>query len=92
MGKIKSIKIENSSGFQIKNIEKLVKVIKKRNFIVTNDITVGGDAPKDFIQVYKYGEVKRNNQKKWIKYIAKTGHKWYPNESISEHLLNCIGS
>ncbi len=27
-----------------------------------------------------------------MKYIAKTGHKWYPNESITELLLNNVGS
>jgi HipA-like C-terminal domain len=35
--------------------------------------------------------VRRKNKNKWTGYIAKTGHKWYPNESIAEHLLNSIG-
>lgn len=91
MSYIKYIKPENSSGISMRNIERVVPVIKGKDFIVDNNVTVGGDAPKDFIRVYKYGEVRRSKRKKWIKYIAKTGHKWYPNESISEHLLNCIG-
>ncbi|NJN33341.1 MAG: hypothetical protein HC817_02880 [Saprospiraceae bacterium] len=70
---------------------KLFRFLKREIFIVVNDFSVGGDAPKDFIKVYHYGKSKRNNTQKWIKYIAKTGHKWYPNESIMEHLLNCVG-
>ncbi|TAE65841.1 MAG: hypothetical protein EAZ85_16280 [Bacteroidetes bacterium] len=90
MNKLKYIKPENYSSSNIKHIKKNIKVVKKRDFII-NPTTVGGDAPKDFIQIYEYGRVKRNNEKKWIKYIAKVGHKWYPNESITEHLLGCIG-
>ncbi len=36
--------------------------------------------------------VRRDNTHRWTKFIAKTGHKWYPHESITEHLLNCIGT
>lgn len=92
MSTIKYIQPENLSGYNPKSLHKLVPTIKKRNFILIKDFSVGGDAPKDFIKVYKYGRIKRNNTSKWIKYIAKTGHKWYPNESISEHLLNSIGN
>lgn len=35
--------------------------------------------------------MKRNPSRKWIAYIAKVGHKWYPIESITEYLLNQIG-
>lgn len=91
MGKISYIKVENYNCSLAKKIESLIPVIKRNDFIVESNFTVGGDAPKDFIKVYKYGESKRGNPKKWIKFIAKTGHKHYPNESISEHLLNCIG-
>ena len=35
--------------------------------------------------------MKRNRESKWKKYIAKTGHKWYPIESITEYLMNCFG-
>ncbi len=38
------------------------------------------------------GAARKANTGKWPLYIAKTGHKWYPNESIMEHLLNRIGA
>ena len=53
-----------------------------------------GDAPKAFVRIYSYS--KDNNFRKidirhWPFYIAKTGHKWYPNESITERLLCRLG-
>jgi hypothetical protein len=53
--------------------------------------TVAGDAPKDFFQIYEHGVAHRAALASWPKYIAKVGHKWYPNESITEHLLTRIG-
>lgn len=53
--------------------------------------TVPGDAPKDFLQIYEHGVAHRAAIAAWPKYIAKVGHKWYPNESITEHLLTRIG-
>ncbi len=50
-----------------------------------------GDAPKNFIHVYAYGQARRDTPRKWSAHIAKVGHKWYPNESITEHLLTRIG-
>ena len=50
-----------------------------------------GDAPKNFIRVYTYGQARRDAPHKWPAHIAKVGHKWYPNESITEHLLTRIG-
>ena len=47
--------------------------------------------PKNFIRVYTYGKAKRSNPRKWPAYIAKVGHKWYPNESVTEHLLTRVG-
>ena len=52
---------------------------------------MGGDAPKDVIRVYEYGKARKDNPKKWPKHIAKIGHKWYPNESITEHYLTYVG-
>lgn len=52
---------------------------------------MAGDAPKDFIRVYEYGRGKRCNPGKWPAFIAKVGHKWYPNESITEQLLTRVG-
>lgn len=87
--KIKKEFIEKYSGFQIKT-GKHIDTIKRNNYFVLNK-TVGGDAPKEFIKVYEYGKVKKQNKKKWTGYITKTGQKWYPAESTTEYLLNKIG-
>jgi len=57
------------------------------------DLAMTGDAPKDFLSVYEYGApgCKRGRRKSWPRYIAKVGHKWYPNESITEHLITRLG-
>lgn len=71
-----------------------VEVIKKNNYYVVDSITIDGDAPKKFIGLYDYkllGHKFKCKRKNWIKYIAKTGHKWYPIESITESLLNRLG-
>ena len=87
---IQQVVIENLSNVDTA-WKKQVPVLKKRNYIVDKSVSVGGDAPKEFIKVYEYGRVKRNNTGKWTAYIAKFGHKWHPIESITEHLMNCIG-
>lgn len=86
--KLISYKIVNKSG--IKLTSKHIDVIKSHS-IVAIEGTVGGDAPKDLIQLYIYGKGRKNNPKSWKKYIAKIGHKWYPNESITEHYLTIVG-
>jgi hypothetical protein len=50
-----------------------------------------GDAPKDFIKCYEYGVVPKKRHDLWTNYIAKLGHKYYPNESITEELIAEIG-
>jgi hypothetical protein len=55
------------------------------------DVSVSGDAPKDFIAVYEYGDGRKVTMSAWPTYIAKVGHKYYPNESITEHLMTRIG-
>lgn len=66
------------------------ETLKQKNFICLDE-TAGGDAPKDVIKVYEYGRCRKEKPKSWVKYIAKIGHKWYPNESITEHYLTQIG-
>lgn len=71
-----------------------IPVIKRRDCIWVKGVTLSGDAPKGFVRLYAYqqgGKVRRRNPKTWPLYIAKTGHKWYPVESITEHLLNRLG-
>ena len=71
-----------------------VSVIKSRDCIWIKDVTLTGDAPKGFVRLFEFerdSNVRRNNPATWPLYIAKTGHKWYPIESITEHLLNRLG-
>ena len=89
--KLKKIKIKNASG-GLKNAQIHGKILPLRSSYYTIlDFPLGGDAPKDFINVYEYGIGKRANSDTWNNYLAKVGHKWYPQESIIEHLLNRIG-
>ena len=67
-----------------------VEVLKRHQYKVRPE-RLSGDAPKDFVSVYEFGRCRKSNPKKWIKYIAKVGHKWYPSESITEHLLTRLG-
>ncbi len=67
-----------------------IKPMRKKYYKVLKE-SVGGDAPKDVIRFYEYGRGRVNNSKSWPKYIAKIGHKWYPNESITEHFFTSIG-
>lgn len=91
--KIPIHQIENYTDTHRLNICK-VPVIKRNNYFVDNSITVDGDAPKKFIGIYDHqllGVKHKEHRKNWIRYIAKTGHKWYPIESITELLLNRLG-
>lgn len=85
---LKPDKIENHSGFRARLGK--IEVLKKHQYHVT-DQPVSGDAPKKFIKLYEYGHSPKRNQNKWPSFIAKTGHKWYPIESITECLLNRLG-
>lgn len=92
--KIPIHKIENYTHVHLLYVRK-VPVIKQRNYFVDNTVTVDGDAPKKFIGIYDHsllGHKHKKNRGNWIRYIAKTGHKWYPTESITEMLLNRLGT
>lgn len=80
----------NQHGVWVKHIS----VIKNNNYYVDNNVSIDGDAPKKFIGVYDYcmlNSKHKSNRANWVKYIAKTGHKWYPAESITEYMLNRLG-
>ncbi len=69
-------------------------IIKARDCMWLKGVTLTGDAPKGFVRVYENqhdGKIRRSNIKTWPMYIAKTGHKWYPIESVTEHMLNRLG-
>ena len=78
------------SGVQRHFPKEFVTVLKKHQYRVKPD-RLSGDAPKDFIYVYEHGKCRKLNTKKWIPYIAKVGHKWFPSESVTEHLLTRLG-
>lgn len=90
MSKLETVTPKNRSGF-VPKIGKVIPVLKKHHYYVIEDFSIAGDAPKDLIRLYEYGEARKINRNKWPLYIAKIGHKWYPNESIAEYLLNRLG-
>lgn len=92
--KIPIHKIENYTGTHSLNVCN-VPIIKKRCYFVDDSVSVDGDAPKKFIGVYDYELLchkHKCNRKNWICYIAKTGQKWYPIESVTELLMNRLGT
>ncbi|SMD44808.1 hypothetical protein SAMN00777080_3442 [Aquiflexum balticum DSM 16537] len=73
--------------------ESKIPKLKEKNYYVL-DYPLDGDAPKQFIKLYKFtkdSKIKKGNKKSWIPYIAKTAEKWYPHESIIEFAINKIG-
>lgn len=87
--------IEKFSSLNIKRILSHVKVVKSDSYDWIRGVTLTGDAPKEFVRLYQYSKdtgIHKGNKHTWSSYIAKTGHKWYPNESITEYLFNVLGS
>lgn len=87
---IKREEILDYSGW-IRNLDGLVPYLRNGQVVVEKEFNMTGDAPKLFIREYQYGEALKRNPKKWPAYIAKVGHKWYPNESITEQLFTDLG-
>jgi hypothetical protein len=88
---LKFVPYENHSGFD-PDFRALIPMLPKRHIEIL-DKAIAGEAPKDFIRVYEFGRsARKNNRDTWTPYIAKVARKWYPNESITEHLLNRLGS
>ncbi len=86
---LKGVKIENYSCDNIQYPK--TPTLKKHQYFIVSGYTITGDAPKEFIRAYEYGCTSKGDSKKWPLFIAKTGHKWYPVESITEYLLNKLG-
>ncbi|HMP30915.1 MAG TPA: hypothetical protein PKD85_15015 [Saprospiraceae bacterium] len=82
---MKYVDVKNISGFIPQ-----IKLIKKSQFHIV-DIPVTGDAPKDIVNAYFYKKGEKRASKRYT-YIAKVGHKHYPIETITEYLLNQLGS
>ncbi|MEM7657180.1 MAG: hypothetical protein AAF399_13685, partial [Bacteroidota bacterium] len=89
--KLKKVPLIARSGVKESQVLGKIPSLRSGYYLLLNN-AIGGDAPKDFIQVYQYGIGRKNTPSTWPRYIAKVGHKWYPMESITEHLLNEIGN
>lgn len=81
--------VSNRSGFDIVS-HPAIKPLRDSYFRKMNWAIVG-EAPKDFLRIYEHGLAHRSRARAWTGYIAKVGQKWYPNESITEHLLTRFG-
>ncbi len=81
--------ILNRSGFEISDHPSIA--VLRRGRFRRIEAAIVGDAPKDFLRIYEYGAAHKANARQWPAYIAKVGQKWYPNESITEHLLTRLG-
>jgi hypothetical protein len=81
--------IKMYSGFEVVSHPTIEHL--REGFFCKLDISISGDAPKDFLAVYVYGRGRKAHISDWPTYIAKVGHKFYPNESITEHLLTRVG-
>lgn len=80
---------KNRTGFQINEIN--IKHIMSHQFKLIEDMEMTGDAPKDFLRINDCEGHAKNPGAQWPYYIVKLGHKWYPNESITEQLITDIG-
>ena len=79
MSKLTAFPVKNRSGFEIRS-EKLVPPLREGYYEIVEAPSVAGDAPKDVVRVYEYGEARKDNPGNWPIYIAKVAEKWYPNE------------
>lgn len=73
---------------------KIIDPLRRGKYSVqsTSELSIQGDAPKCFLRIKEYRRGRRTDRPgKWPKYIAKVGSKWYPLESITEHLITRIG-
>lgn len=82
-------RIRKYSGFEV--APGTIYILSGEDYTV-EDRGITGDAPKDFIRVRPSGVAGHGaSGDMWPAYIAKLGHKCYPSESVTEHLLTRIG-
>jgi hypothetical protein len=81
--------IKRTSGFDITSHPTIQPL--RSGFFQKINISISGDAPKDFVRIYEYGRCRKAHTETWPAHIAKVGQKYYPNESVTEHLLTRIG-
>jgi HipA-like protein len=73
------------------NWETLIPTLHKYHLDQVHFLSIQGDAPKDFVTDSEYRRGHRSRRERSESYIAKVGSKFYPNESITEHLITRIG-
>jgi hypothetical protein len=89
---LEPVKIKRLTGFEPRSWPSSVPRLRAGRYLV-DERPVGGDAPKDFIWIYRCqkGGVRLESWRTWPAYIAKVGHQFYPAESITEQLITRIG-
>lgn len=83
-------KVKYDSDRQI-NWSKHIKELKNYKVLPVTFLSITGDAPKDFVMDREYRPGHRSKRNPYDRYIAKVGSKFYPLESITEHLMTRIG-
>lgn len=84
----KAIKI--LADFQL-NWASLIPTLRRYELEKVDFLSIPGMAPKDFITDREYRPGHRGRGERTESYIAKVGSKFYPNESIAEHLVTRLG-
>jgi len=87
LAKVPCLKTERSTS----PTSAVLRELKRGDYFIEHGYSITGDAPKDFCRVFMEKECRKTNHKNWPLFIAKTGHKHYPVESIIEYLNNRIG-
>jgi HipA-like C-terminal domain len=82
--------IRYNSDFQL-DWGQCVRALKNYTLERVDFLSIAGDAPKDFITDSEYRSGHRSRRQRQESYIAKVGSKFYPTESITEHLITRIG-
>lgn len=77
-----------------RNWAALIPPLKRGSYAIesTAMLSMPGDAPKSFLKIREYTSNRPTRRvDRWVSYIAKVGSKWYPVESVTEHLLTRVG-
>jgi hypothetical protein len=82
--------IKHLADYQ-KDWRRLIPSLRKFELEPVKFLSIPGDAPKDFITDGEYRPGHRSRRHRRESYIAKVGSKFYPIESITEHLNTRIG-
>lgn len=84
--------IKDYSDYQV-DWASLVRPLRRGRYVIRSAdfLPTIGDAPKNFLLIQEYRPGHRTRQERWTAYIAKVGHKFYPIESVTEHLVTRLG-